>query len=113
LSAKQRELVHRVEHVLSERWDQGVRLSSLAAEVGISVFHLCRTFRRATGMTLHAYRHGERLRRSLEAVTESRKPLVDIALGLGFSSHSHFTDSFHREFDRTPSALRTDRRVRA
>jgi hypothetical protein len=33
-----------------------------------------------------------RLREALTEVVESRRPLTDIALDAGFSSHSHFTD---------------------
>jgi AraC family transcriptional regulator len=103
---RQREIVHHVEFVLSERWADCLSLSDLAEEVGVSVYHLCRIFRRSTGMTLHQYRQKLRIRWSLEDVTTSTRPLVDIALDAGFSSHSHFTNSFHREFGHTPSDLR-------
>jgi transcriptional regulator GlxA family with amidase domain len=55
---------------------------------------------------LHQYRQDLRLRWSLEGVIESRRPLVDIALDAGFSSHSHFTSSFRRQFAETPSRVR-------
>ena len=35
-----------------------------------------------------------------------RVDLIDIALDLGFSSHSHFTETFRRSFAKTPSAVR-------
>jgi AraC family transcriptional regulator len=103
---RQREIVHHVEFVLSERWADCLSLCDLANEVGVSVYHLCRIFRRATGVTLHQYRQKLRIRWSLEDVTSSTRPLVDIALDAGFSSHSHFTNSFYREFGHTPSDLR-------
>ena len=43
---------------------------------------------------------------SLEEVAESRRPFIDIAMDTGFSSHSHFSREFHREFRRRPSDLR-------
>lgn len=101
-----RDLVHDVESLLSGRWDEGLRLRDLASAVGVSGFHLCRTFRRATGTTLHQYRHRLRVRSSLEAVCETATPLTSIALETGFSSHSHFTSSFRQEFGRPPSAVR-------
>jgi AraC-like DNA-binding protein len=108
----QREVVHRVERVLSARWGQDLTLRDIAREVGMSVYHLCRMFRRATGTTLHQYRQELRLRWSLEDVIESRRPLVDIALDAGFSSHSHFTSSFRRQFAQTPSQVRVQGRQR-
>jgi AraC-like DNA-binding protein len=68
---------------------------------------MCRTFRRETGTTLHQYRHQLRVRASLEPLRESREPLVELALRLGFSSHSHFASAFRREFGLAPSGLRS------
>ncbi len=111
---EQRDAVHHVERLLSERWGESLTLRSIAREVGMSVYHLCRMFRRATGTTLHQYRQDLRLRWSLGEVIESGRPLVDIALDAGFSSHSHFTNSFRRQFAQTPSRVRAHgRRPRA
>jgi AraC family transcriptional regulator len=110
ISSKQRDVVHHAEIVLNERWEEGLSLCHVASEVGSSVFHLCRMFRRATGTTLRQYREKLRIRRSLENVIESETPLVDIALETGFSSHSHFTSSFRKEFGQTPSRVRAGTR---
>jgi AraC family transcriptional regulator len=104
---KQRDIVHHIEFVLSRQWGECLSLRDLANEVGISVYHLCRMFRRATGSTLHQYRQKLRVRWSLESVMESSRSLVDIALDAGFSSHSHYTSSFRQEFAQTPSSVRS------
>jgi AraC-like DNA-binding protein len=54
-----------------------------------------------------------RLRASLERLAAGAVDLTALALELGFSSHSHFTDSFRKEFGCTPSAIRCDRTPRA
>jgi AraC-like DNA-binding protein len=41
----------------------------------------------------------------LERLPHYRERLTDLALDLGFSSHSHFTSAFRAYFGRTPSAL--------
>jgi AraC-like DNA-binding protein len=102
----QRDALHYMEVLLSERWDRTVRLSELAMAAEMSEFHLCRSFRKFTGLSLHQYQLRLRLRYALESVCESRQSLVDLALGVGFSSHSHFTSAFRGEFRRTPSSLR-------
>ncbi len=109
LGARKSDVIRHAEFVLSKRLADPMHLRQVAAEVGISPYHLCRTFYRTTGTTLHDYRQNLRLRCSLESVVDSTRPLVDIALEAGFSSHSHFTNSFRREFLQTPSALRADR----
>jgi AraC family transcriptional regulator len=83
-----------------------VPLRTLAAQTGSSPFQLCRSFRASTGMTLTAYRHALRLRRSLDRLRDPRTDLTDLALELGYSSHSHFTFAFRRQFGITPSAYR-------
>jgi AraC family transcriptional regulator len=74
--------------------------------VGSSVFHLARIFKVRTGFSLHTYRTQLRLRAALERLREPGLDLIDIALDLGFSSHSHFTETFRRSFGKTPSAVR-------
>ena len=59
-------------------------------------------------MTLTSYRHALRLRLGLDAVRDRTIPLTDVALDLGFCSHSHFTAVFHRHFGITPSQFRAN-----
>jgi AraC family transcriptional regulator len=106
VTRKQRDAVHQSEWLLSREWNDNLRLHDLARAAGLSVFHLCRTFRRVTGMTLHQYRLNLRVRHALQDVCESRAPLVRIAFESGFSSHSHFTSLFHDQFGEAPSTVR-------
>jgi AraC-like DNA-binding protein len=43
---------------------------------------------------------------ALPRATEPRASLTELALDLGFSSHSHLTAAFHREFGVPPSEAR-------
>jgi len=106
ITSSQRDTVHDIETVLSRPAEDRLTLKNIAQEVGLSPYHVCRLFRRATGMRLQQYRMRLRLREALTEVVGSKRALTDIALDAGFSSHSHFTDIFHHEFDATPSSLR-------
>lgn len=105
-SRPRRDAIHHVEVLLSDGAGNNLGLPELAARAELSVYHLCRTFRAATGRTLHQYRNQFRVRTSLEKICERPGRLVDLAVELGFSSHSHFTNLFRREFGHTPSAAR-------
>jgi AraC-like DNA-binding protein len=97
-----------VEHVretLATRYAERRSLASIAAEAGVSPFHLARRFRARTGRTLHGYRDQIRLRSALRLLGEPAE-LSRLALDLGYSSHSHFTTAFVRRFGISPSALR-------
>jgi AraC family transcriptional regulator len=91
---------------LASRMSERVTLGAVARAVGASPFHLARLFRRRTGAPVHRYLMCLRLRASLERLADGANDLTALALELGFSSHSHFTDSFRREFGRTPSDVR-------
>ena len=97
--------IEHVKNVLARTLDRPLSLRALAATVELSVYHLCRVFRRETGFAIHEYRQQLRLRRALEEVLTS-KDLLETALELGFNSHSHFTYAFRRTFGVTPSELR-------
>jgi AraC family transcriptional regulator len=47
-----------------------------------------------------------RLRQALELVLDSMAGLSEVAYATGFSSHSHLTDAFRREYGCTPSRAR-------
>jgi AraC-like DNA-binding protein len=94
--------------VLADRYREDLTLGDVATEVGVSKYHLHRTFRAATGWTIHAYRDHLRLREGLARVLDGEPDLSMLAFDLGFSSHSHFTDRFRRAFGATPSQVRRD-----
>ncbi len=91
---------------LATRLSERITLDDVAQAVHFSPFHLARVFQRQTGIPVHRYLTRLRLRVSLERISAGALDLTALALELGFSSHSHFTDSFRREFGRAPSAVR-------
>lgn len=103
-----RELAERARVVLSERLGDHLTLPRIARRVHSSPFHLARVFRRTTGLSLHQYHTQLRLRAAIERLAGGDSDLTALALSLGFSSHSHFSHTFHRAFKMTPSKLRLD-----
>jgi AraC-like DNA-binding protein len=100
------DLAHAAKLYLSTRFRGPVGLDEVATAVHASPYHLCRVFKTQTGTTIHDYLRRQRLRAALERLAEPGADLARLALDLGFSSHSHFTGAFHREFGRTPSQAR-------
>jgi AraC family transcriptional regulator len=103
--ARSRERVEAAKAVLNAHFAEKVRLRELARGLGVSPFHLCRVFRRETGLPIHRYLNRLRLRAALEGVEAGGGDLAGVALKTGFSSHSHFTASFRREFGMAPRQL--------
>ena len=111
--AAHRELAEAAKAELAADLGAAVALDDLATLLHTSPFHLARVFRVQTGFTLARYRQALRLRAALERLPANDGDLTALALDLGFSSHSHFTAAFRREFGAPPSALRSPRRARA
>ena len=103
---ERRRLVEETQAYLSTGYAESLTLPEIGRVVGASPFHLARTFRRATGSTLHGYRERLRLREGLRRLRDGESDLAALALELGFSSHSHFDDRFRNAFGVAPSAER-------
>lgn len=101
-----RALADEVRFVLAQRLERAPTLAVLARATGVSEFHLCRAFRRATGGTIGAWSRELRLRHALALVLDTRRPLVDIALATGFCSHAHLTAQFRDRFGVSPRRAR-------
>lgn len=91
---------------LASRMTEAVALEDVAAAVNASPFNFARIFQQQTGLPIHRYLTVLRLRAALERIADPHIDITEIALDLGFSSHSHFTDVFRREFGKTPSFIR-------
>ncbi len=81
-------------------------LAALAAKVGCSAFHLSRLFRREEGVSLREFHRRLRARLAAERLARGARDLTDLALDLGYADHSHFTNSFRREWGVPPSRFR-------
>lgn len=100
------EIVEGAKALLTERPAERWTLASVARELHLSEFHLARIFRAATGFSIQRYRNELRLRLALDLLENAAVPVGELAHRLGYSSHSHFTDSFNAVFGAPPSAVR-------
>lgn len=103
---QQQAVVQAIQAELATRFQEKLLMKELAAKVYLSPYELCRIFRAHTGCTIHQYVSQLRLCTALESVTGAATNLTDLALNLGYNSHSHFTSAFRQTFGVTPSRLR-------
>jgi AraC-like DNA-binding protein len=104
-----RDMAEAVKLALSERLDSPPSLSELARMVDCSPFHLSRVFHSATGLSLRSYVGRLRARLAAERLAVGARDLTRLALDLGYADHSHFTNSFRREWGVPPSRFRASR----
>lgn len=85
--------------------DGRITLDKLATEMGVTPVHLSQCFKQSEGMPLYRYQTELRLARALARLPHCTD-ITDLALDLGFSSHSHFTAVFRARIGMTPSQFR-------
>lgn len=100
------ELVRRVREAIALRATDRVSFSGLADELGRSRYHLAHTFKAETGWTMTQYLHRLRVWQAVHRIGDGQRDLTELALDLGFCSHSHFTSVFRRVVGTTPTQLR-------
>lgn len=85
--------------LLAETADRhaGLSLHEVADAVSRSPFHVARSFRKQTGLTLHQYRQHLRLAAALERLVDGDCDLAGIAHDLGYCSQSHLGAVFKQE----------------
>lgn len=103
----------RLSDYIEARLDRRIRLDDLAEVAGISVHRLLVAFRMRFGTTPMQYILERRLRQARWQLLNTDRPILEIAMACGFSSHGHFTATFRRATGTTPQRFRGGLRTRA
>jgi AraC family transcriptional regulator len=81
-------------------------LGELAELCGLTVRHLSRTFRDETGQTVGKYVEAATVERAKALLTDTRRPVGEIAAQLGFASSTSFASALRRATGLRPSDIR-------
>jgi AraC-like DNA-binding protein/ligand-binding sensor protein len=98
---------------INEHRDEELSLAQVARAVNMSVFHFCKTFRKATGLTFVDYLARVRIERIKSLLNDPYKRVSEAAFEAGFQSLSQFNRVFRRVAGEAPSAYRNRVLVRA
>ena len=104
--ARASKVVARAKEVLHAYGGERLSLQEVATMVGVSPVYLTQEFTRSEGLPLYQYELELRLNRALLELPDCTS-ITELALDLGFSSHSHFTSAFRKAFAMTPSKYRS------
>jgi AraC-like DNA-binding protein len=92
-------------YILSS-YREELSLTKIAAACSMAPSTLCESFPRVVGVPVWRYVQRLRLQDAALALAEGVEDLSALALDLGFSSHSHFTQAFRAQFGVSPSSFR-------
>lgn len=99
--------VARVQEAIVGAPARNLDLHTLAAIAGCSPFHLCNIFRSVSGSSLRQFRLEHRLGNAIGQLADGQHDLMQMAIDLGFNSHSHMSQAFRAHLGRSPAWWRS------
>jgi len=100
------ESIDRVTDYIEDHLDQQISLQQIALVSGWSLWHFHRLFHAVTGETIGEYVRLRRLHKAARMLTETRRPIIDIALDGQFESQEAFTRAFKHLYGVPPGKFR-------
>lgn len=91
---------------LSENYRHSIRLSHVAHAADLSEFHMSRTFSRDVGVSMRSHLNRLRVRASLPMLLDRTRSIADVALAVGYATHSQYDGEFRKEFRFSPKDYR-------
>jgi len=83
-----------------------VTLADMATAARLSRMHFAALFLRATGLRPHDYLLRQRVAVARELLRSTERPIIEVALSVGFQTQAHFTTVFKRVTGSTPACWR-------
>jgi transcriptional regulator GlxA family with amidase domain len=103
--------VQRALSLLDAGVGQSINVSELASRIGISRRELLRLFKKEIGKAPSEILNQRRLERAQSLVLHSQLSLAMVASTTGFSSQSHLTSNYRKQYGTTPAQHRRKHRM--
>ncbi len=84
-----------------------ITLEDVSHHAGVSSFHFCKVFKRATGLTFTEFVNRARVEHAKRLLLKPQARITEVAYDVGFQSLSQFNRSFRRVTAQSPSEFRT------
>lgn len=95
-----------VREFLLENIDKKVDLQTLAAHVGLSRCYFSRAFKKSFGMPPYHYLLELRINKAAELLRQTKRPITDVGLDVGFAGPGEFSRAFRQLMGCTPRQFR-------
>jgi AraC family transcriptional regulator len=104
--ARQQASIRKVLNFITHNLHEPCTLQQLSRVACFAPFHFHRIFRLATGLPVHDYVRRLRLEFSAYLLLFSTRPIIEIALRIGYQSNEAFTRAFQHMYGMSPSQFR-------
>jgi AraC-like DNA-binding protein len=103
----------RARDAMDRSFAEPLDVATLARIAHVSRAHFSRSFRQTFGETPHRYLQRRRIERAMALLRSTDQPVIEVALAVGFESHSTFSRTFREIVGHTPSDYRGSARPAA
>lgn len=94
------------DYIESHQFDP-ITLEEIARALNVSMFHFCRSFKKATGLTFVTYLNWVRIEKAKILLRNNSLRISEIAYEVGFQSLTHFNRIFRKLVDCSPTKYRS------
>jgi AraC-like DNA-binding protein len=99
-------LVTRVKDFVRTRYEEDITLADAARAASTSTFHLCKVFKKATGMCFTEFVSRTRVEKAKEMLLRPNLRVSEVAYEVGFQSLTHFNRIFKKLVGESPTEYR-------
>jgi AraC-like DNA-binding protein len=99
-------LILKTVEYIEENLEKDLNLDTISEKIGYSKFHLNRIFSETVGCTIYKYIQVRRITEAARKLTETDKPILEIALEANYQSQQAFTNAFSQIYYSSPQAYR-------
>jgi len=96
-----------LEHIRNN-YSKKISLDDLSKKVGLSKYHMCRSFKKSTGMTISRYILCIRITEAKKLLLTTDKSITEIAFLSGFETYTYFSACFKKNECVSPREFRNN-----
>ena len=98
--------IEQVMRYVQERYDEPFSLDDIAARCAMNTTSFSREFKRVTGSPLFEYLNKVRVTKSCSLLKRTQKPVIEIAMDVGYNNVSFFNRYFKKIMGMSPTTYR-------
>ncbi|WP_219838044.1 helix-turn-helix domain-containing protein [Paenibacillus sp. R14(2021)] len=98
--------IDEIQHLLSSRMQEPVRIDELARTVGLSPSRLSHLYKESTGTSIVDSLNDMRIRQAALLLEHTDRQAAEVALDVGFQNYNHFAGQFRKRYGMNPRAFK-------
>lgn len=94
---------------IQQNYTDKISLADIATAGSVGESKCCKLFKKYINETPNAYLNQYRLNKSTELLKNTDMSITEIALSVGYTGSSYYTETFHKWFGKTPREFKNEK----